>query len=213
MTSLMRWFLLKCYIYIYIYIHYIYSFFRFELIPPCSGGVNLVDPSSPLVSIYQYLQSEGLCVLYLVSHLFFCWPLLPCHLTSAVIILYRQLLSNLLIIWPCHLNLAFDMVNLITLHNINQGHCPLSFMKFIVPLSVNPSGVTSSCILCIQHSLGVCGNLVVSVLDCQSWGSRFKPRPGQKFSSRFLFHLFPLANLAMMSTLTTLCQWEDETVT
>ena len=56
------------------------------------------------------------------------------------------------------------------------------------------------------------GSLVDSLLDCQSPGSGFKPRPGQKFGSRFLFHLRPLANSAMMSTLTALCQWEDETV-
>jgi len=36
--------------------------------------------------------------------------------------------------------------------------------------------------------------------------------PGQKFGSRFLFHLHPLAKSAMMSTLTANCQWEDETV-
>ena len=54
------------------------------------------------------------------------------------------------------------------------------------------------------------GCLVVSVLDYQSWGSGFKSRPGQKFGSRFLLHLRPLANPAMMSTLTTHCHWEDE---
>ena len=59
---------------------------------------------------------------------------------------------------------------------------------------------------------GLHGGLVVSVLDCQSWGSGFKPRLVQKFGSRFLFHLRPVANSAMMSTLTTHCQWEDETV-
>ena len=63
-----------------------------------------------------------------------------------------------------------------------------------------------------NNHIGVCGSLVVSVLDCQSWGSRLKPRPGQKFSSRVLFHLHPLANSAMMSTVTTHCQWEDEMV-
>ena len=52
---------------------------------------------------------------------------------------------------------------------------------------------------------------MVSVLDCQSWGLGFKPRPGQKFGSIFLFQLRPLANSAMMSTLTAHCQWEDET--
>jgi len=31
----------------------------------------------------------------------------------------------------------------------------------------------------------------VSLLDCQSWASGFKPRPGQKFGSRFLFLLRP----------------------
>ena len=58
----------------------------------------------------------------------------------------------------------------------------------------------------------VCGGLVVSVLDCQSRGSGFKSRPGQKFGSRFLLHVCPLDNSAMMSTLTIHCQWEDETV-
>jgi len=42
--------------------------------------------------------------------------------------------------------------------------------------------------------------------------SSFKSQPGQKFGSRFLFHLRPLANSAMMSKLTTHCQWEDEMV-
>jgi len=45
-----------------------------------------------------------------------------------------------------------------------------------------------------------------------SLGSGFKPWPVQKFSSRFLFHLCPLANSALMSTLTAHCQWEDEMV-
>ena len=51
------------------------------------------------------------------------------------------------------------------------------------------------------------GGLVVSVLDCQSIGSGFKSRPGQKFGSRFLLHLCPLAYSAM----TVHCLWEDET--
>src|SRR6218665_2491054 len=54
------------------------------------------------------------------------------------------------------------------------------------------------------------GSLVVIVLDCRSRGSGFKSQPGQKFGSRYLFHLHPLANSAMMSTLTIHCQWEDE---
>ena len=33
--------------------------------------------------------------------------------------------------------------------------------------------------------------LVVSALDSQSWGPRFKSRPGQKFGSRFLLYLRP----------------------
>ena len=41
--------------------------------------------------------------------------------------------------------------------------------------------------------------------------SGFKPRPGQKFGSRFLFHLHPLTNSAMMSTLTAHCQWDNDT--
>src|SRR6218665_1633182 len=54
--------------------------------------------------------------------------------------------------------------------------------------------------------------LVVRVLDCQSKGPGFKSQPGQKFGSRFLLHLHPLANSAMTSTLTVHCPWEDETV-
>src|SRR6218665_2700844 len=59
---------------------------------------------------------------------------------------------------------------------------------------------------------GVDGGLVNSVLDCQSRSSGLKSRPGQKFGSRFLLHLHPLAYSAMMSTLTIHCQWEDEMV-
>src|SRR6218665_516560 len=60
-------------------------------------------------------------------------------------------------------------------------------------------------ILCWFYFCGGCA--VVSVVDCQSLGSRFKS--GQKFGSRFLLHLCPLANSAMMSTLTTHRQWEE----
>src|SRR6218665_1625110 len=42
--------------------------------------------------------------------------------------------------------------------------------------------------------------------------SRFKSRPGQKFGSRFLLQLYPLANSAMMTKLTAHYQWKDETV-
>ena len=56
------------------------------------------------------------------------------------------------------------------------------------------------------------GGLVVSVLDCQGRGLGFKSQPGQTFGSRYLLHLCPLGNSAMMSTLTVHCQWEDETV-
>ena len=52
---------------------------------------------------------------------------------------------------------------------------------------------------------------VISVLDRQSRGSGFKSRQGQIFGSRFLLRLHPLANSAMMSTLTAHCQWEDDT--
>ena len=38
------------------------------------------------------------------------------------------------------------------------------------------------------------------------------PAREEKFGSRFLFHLCPLANSAMMSTLTAHCQWEDDMV-
>src|SRR6218665_1517110 len=48
------------------------------------------------------------------------------------------------------------------------------------------------------------------VEDAPGWG--FKSRPGQRFGLRFLLHLRPLANSAMMSTMTVHCQWEDETV-
>ena len=56
------------------------------------------------------------------------------------------------------------------------------------------------------------GDLVVSVLDCQSLGPGFKSRLRQKIASRFLLYLHPLANAAMMSILTAHCPWEDETV-
>ena len=61
---------------------------------------------------------------------------------------------------------------------------------------------------------GVCGHLglVVSMQDCQSWSSGFKSRSGHKFGSRFQLHLCPLANSALMSTLTAHCQCEDEKV-
>ena len=52
---------------------------------------------------------------------------------------------------------------------------------------------------------------MVSVLVRQPWGPWFKSWPGQKFGSRFLLHLCPLVNSAMMSTLNAHCQWEDET--
>ena len=63
-----------------------------------------------------------------------------------------------------------------------------------------------SIFLCI---LGEHGGLVVNMLDCQSRSSGFKSRSGQKFGLRFLFHLCSLANSAMMSTLTSVCQWEE----
>src|SRR6218665_2446718 len=49
-------------------------------------------------------------------------------------------------------------------------------------------------------------------LDCQSRGLGFKSQRKQKFGLRFLLHLQPLANAAMMSILTAHCQWEDETM-
>ena len=60
--------------------------------------------------------------------------------------------------------------------------------------------------------LGVFGGPVVSVLDCQPRGSELIFRPWQKFGSRFLLHLRPLANSAIMSALTVHCRWQDETV-
>ena len=55
------------------------------------------------------------------------------------------------------------------------------------------------------------GGLLVSVLDCKSWGLVFKSQPGQTFEPRFLLHLCPLTNSVMM-TLIVHCQWEDEMV-
>src|SRR6218665_2715088 len=55
-------------------------------------------------------------------------------------------------------------------------------------------------------------SLVVRVLNCQSRGCGFKPWQGEKFRCRFLLRLRPLANSAMMSTMTARGQWEDETV-
>src|SRR6218665_3581003 len=69
----------------------------------------------------------------------------------------------------------------------------------------------STCLmcLCLCISMSLCFavsclslvrcSLVVSVLDCQSRGPRFKSRPGQTFGSRFLLHQRPLANSAMVS--------------
>src|SRR6218665_878827 len=58
----------------------------------------------------------------------------------------------------------------------------------------------------------LCSGPVVSLLDHQPQGSGIKSRQGQKFDSRFLLHLRPLAKSAMMNTLTAHCQWEDKTV-
>ena len=63
--------------------------------------------------------------------------------------------------------------------------------------------------------LGVHGGLVVSVIDCKPRGGVWGSNSGQGRNldrSRFLLHLRPLANSAMMSTLIAHCQWEDETV-
>src|SRR6218665_2474715 len=38
------------------------------------------------------------------------------------------------------------------------------------------------------------------------------PDQGRNLVRDFLFHLHPLANSAMMSTLTAHCQWDDETM-
>src|SRR6218665_414541 len=64
----------------------------------------------------------------------------------------------------------------------------------------------------LLFAFGVCGGLVVSVLDCKSNGSGFRPQAGQKFGSRFLLHLNSLANSAMLRTLTIHCHREGETV-
>jgi len=50
------------------------------------------------------------------------------------------------------------------------------------------------------------------VILTKRWKVKTKTIGKQKFGPRFLFHLRPLANSAMMSTLTAHCQWEDETV-
>ena len=49
---------------------------------------------------------------------------------------------------------------------------------------------------------GVLDSTVVSALDCRPRGRGFNSPPGQKFGSRFLLHKHPLADSAMMSTLT-----------
>ena len=53
---------------------------------------------------------------------------------------------------------------------------------------------------------------MVNVLYYKLKGSGFISRPLQKFGSRSLLHLRPLANSAVMSTLTAYCQRVDETV-
>ena len=57
-----------------------------------------------------------------------------------------------------------------------------------------------------QWCCGYCASLTI-----ERKGSGFKSWLGQKFGSRFLLRLHPLANSAMMSTLTIHCQWEDDT--
>src|SRR5688572_7056066 len=66
-------------------------------------------------------------------------------------------------------------------------------------------------ILVRLFSKGVWDSVVISVIDCHSRGQGFKSLPGQKFGSRFLPHVCPLANSARMSTLNAYCRWEDET--
>jgi|SRR6218665_2935982 len=61
--------------------------------------------------------------------------------------------------------------------------------------------------VCFPGGMGVHGSLVVSVLALG-----FKSRPGQKFGLRFMFHLHPCANSAVMNTLTAHCQWYGEMV-
>src|SRR6218665_2220502 len=67
------------------------------------GGVSHTDHSSALLSVTSvfFLQSEILHVL--VYHVF---PQLWRPLTSAVIALFMEFSSSLLITWPSHLNLA-----------------------------------------------------------------------------------------------------------
>ena len=61
-----------------------------------------------------------------------------------------------------------------------------------------------SCLLLLTEAHS---SLVVSMLDCQSRDWSSNPCQGKKFGSRFLFHLYSLANSAMMSTLVVHCQW------
>ena len=78
----------------------------------------------------------------------------------------------------------------------------------------NPFPVHSIGVVWLELSLNSISMVVlcvVSVLDCKSQCSGFKLWQGQKFGLRFLLHLRPLADSAMMSTLTAHCQWEDET--
>ena len=52
-------------------------------------------------------------------------------------------------------------------------------------------------------------DLVVSVLGCQSRCSVFQSLPGQHSGPRFLLHLRPVTNSAVMGTLSVHCQWDD----
>ena len=85
--------------------------------------------------------------------------------------------------------------------------CPPLVEFLNTPLFTSMHITYHSCIC-----LGVCSGPVVIMLNRQPWSLKFKSRPGQKFGSRFLLHLRPLANSAMTSTLIAHCQWEDETV-
>src|SRR6218665_884283 len=89
-----------------------YISFRLEIIPP-RGGVSHTDPSSSLLSVTSmfFLQSAKLHIL-LASHRFFCRPRLRRPLASAVIILFMQFSSSLLIT-PYHLNLASRILSVI----------------------------------------------------------------------------------------------------
>src|SRR6218665_4034618 len=85
--------------------------FRLELIPP-RGGVSHSDPSSPLLSIssrpmlFLFNRRDFMSCCMMSPHRFLCRPQLRRPLTYAVIILFMEFSSSLLITWPYHHSLA-----------------------------------------------------------------------------------------------------------